>query len=126
MRLKNFLMILPLTLLISACGACKKPEQVVVTVPKIVRNEIPIVARPKPVNLADTKIYVVTAENYDAFVEEFKSKNGDIVYIAISVKDYENLSINISELRRFINQQKEIIVYYEEAIKAPLPEATTE
>ena len=123
MRLKNLLMILPLTLLISACS---KPESVVVSVPKIVRNEIPIVARPKPVNLADTKIYVVTAENYDAFVEEFKSKNGDIVYIAISVKDYENLSINISELRRFINQQKEIIVYYEEAIKAPLPEATTE
>ena len=123
MRLKNFLMILPLTLIISACS---KPESVVVSVPKIVRNEIPIVARPKPVNLADTKIYVVTAENYDAFVEEFKSKNCDIVYIAISVKDYENLSINISELRRFINQQKEIIVYYEEAIKAPLPEATTE
>ena len=125
MRLKNFLMILSLTLLISACGSFKKPEQVVVTVPKIVRNEIPIVVRPKPVNLTDTKMYVVTADNYDAFVEEFKSKNGDMVYIAISVKDYENLSINISELRRFINQQKEIIVYYEGAIKAPLPEPTT-
>jgi hypothetical protein len=119
-------MILPLTLLISGCGnILKAPEPVVVTVPKIVKNEIPLVARPKPVTLVDTKIYVVTAENYDTFIEEFKAKNGDLVYVAISIKDYENLSINISELRRFINQQKEIIVYYEESIQEPLPEETS-
>ena len=38
-------------------------------------------------------------------------------YIAISVKDYENLSKNFSELRRYIDQQKKIILYYEEAVK---------
>ena len=121
MRPKNFLMILPLTLLISACSAFKEPEQVVVTVPKIIRNEIPLATRPKPVTLVDTKIYVVTAENYDAFVEEFKGKNGDLVYVAISIKDYENLSLNIAELRRYINQQKEVIVYYEDAIQSEQP-----
>lgn len=122
MQLNNFLMILPLTLLISGCSAFQKPEPVVVTVPTIVRNEIPLANRPKPVTLVDTRIYVVTAENYEEFVEEFKAKNGELVYVAISVKDYENLSINISELRRFINQQKEVIVYYEESINAPLLE----
>jgi hypothetical protein len=34
----------------------------------------------------------------------------------LSVKDYENLALNIGELRRYINQQTEIIVYYEEAV----------
>jgi len=40
-----------------------------------------------------------------------------LAFVALSVKDYENLALNVSELRRFINQQKEIIVYYEEAMK---------
>jgi len=32
------------------------------------------------------------------------------------MRDYENLALNVAELRRFINQQKDIIVYYEEAV----------
>tara|TARA_B100000900_G_scaffold415740_2_gene446936 strand:+ start:1914 stop:2036 length:123 start_codon:yes stop_codon:yes gene_type:complete len=32
------------------------------------------------------------------------------------MKDYENLALNISELKRYINQQDEIIVYYEKAV----------
>ena len=59
----------------------------------------------------------VSKENYEEFVKEFESKNGSDAYIAISVKDYENLSLNFAELRRYIEQQKEIIVYYEEAVQ---------
>jgi hypothetical protein len=33
------------------------------------------------------------------------------------MKDYENLALNISDLKRFINQQTDIIVYYEKAVK---------
>jgi hypothetical protein len=40
-----------------------------------------------------------------------------LAFVALSVKDYENLALNVAELRRFINQQKEIIIYYEEAMK---------
>jgi hypothetical protein len=29
------------------------------------------------------------------------------------MQDYENLALNIADLKRYINQQKEIIVYYE-------------
>ena len=44
-------------------------------------------------------------------------KNGADSYIAISVKDYENLAKNFAELRRYIEQQKQIILYYEEAVQ---------
>jgi len=33
------------------------------------------------------------------------------------MKDYENLAINIADLRRYLEQQNEIIVYYEDALK---------
>ena len=77
---------------------------------------VPLVGKPKPVQMNDVKIYVVTEENYEEFLEEFNAKNGKTAWIAISVKDYENLSLNFAELRRYIEQQKEIIVYYEDAV----------
>ena len=68
----------------------------------------------------DVKIYVVNEDNFDEFIEEYRAKNGGDARIVISVKDYENLSLNFAELRRYIEQQKEIIVYYENAVQ-PLP-----
>jgi hypothetical protein len=91
-----------------------------VTVTKTVKTEVPIVARPKQVQLNDIKIYVVSKVNYENFVKEYEKKNGADSYIALSVKDYENLSLNFAELRRYIEQQKQIIVYYENAV-APEP-----
>ena len=96
------------------------PEPQIVTVTNTVKTTVPIVARPKGVLLNDVKIYVVSAGNLEEFKKEFEAKNGSDAYIAISVKDYENLSLNFAELRRYIEQQKQIIVYYEEAVK---PEA---
>jgi len=93
-----------------------KPEPEIVTVTKTEQIVVPLVGKPKPVQMNDVKIYVVTEENYEQFLEEFNAKNGKTAWIAISVKDYENLSLNFAELRRYIEQQKEIIVYYEDAV----------
>ena len=93
------------------------PEPQIVTVTNTVKTTVPIVAQPKPVQLNDVKIYVVTEENFEEFKADFQAKNGADAYIAISVKDYENLSLNFAELRRYIQQQKQVIVYYEEAVK---------
>ena len=92
------------------------PEPKVVTVTKTVKTQVPIVARPKQVHLNDVKIYVVSKVNYKEFVAAYAKKNGADSYIALSVKDYENLALNFAELRRYIEQQKQIIVYYENAV----------
>ena len=80
------------------------------------RVQIPTVARPKPLQLNDTRVFVVTEENFDEFIKEFSEIYGDVAFVALSMKDYENLALNIADLRRYINQQGEIIVYYEEAV----------
>lgn len=92
------------------------PEPEIKVVTKIEKTTIPTVARPKPVNLIDTKIYVVNKETLQVFIEEFKSVNGELAFVALSIKDYENLALNVAEMRRFINQQTQIILYYEEAV----------
>jgi len=78
--------------------------------------QVPVVSRPKPLQLIDTRVRVVTKENLDEFLKEFEEQYGDIAFTVLSMKDYENLALNIAELKRFIGQQDEIIVYYEEAL----------
>jgi len=91
-------------------------------VTQTVKTTVPIATRPKPIDLVDTRVYVVNEANLEKFIKDFKAENGDLAFVSLSVKDYENLALNVAELRRFINQQKEIIIYYEEAMK---PDDTT-
>ena len=83
---------------------------------EIQKTQVPTVARPKPINLTDTRLYVVNEDNLEDFLSEFEEVNGNRAFVAFSVKDYENLALNIAELRRYIKQQGEIIVYYETAV----------
>ena len=66
--------------------------------------------------MADVKFEVVTEENLEEFIEQFRKDYGEVVFIAMPVRDYERLAINIQDIRRFINQQNQILVYYETAI----------
>ena len=107
------------TLLLSSCSSFQAEPQIEI-VTQIEKTVVPTVPRPKPVQMNDVKIYVVNEDNFDEFIEEYRAKNGGDARIVISVKDYENLSLNFAELRRYIEQQKEVIVYYENAVQ-PLP-----
>ena len=119
MELKNYLTVsslLLLTLLLSSCGYLRKPEKEIVVQTVEVQKVIPVQPRPKPVDMTDVKFYVVTEENYEEFKEKFMKRNNDFVFYVVSVHDYENLALNMSELYRYIKQQKEIVVYYEKAV----------
>jgi tRNA threonylcarbamoyladenosine modification (KEOPS) complex Cgi121 subunit len=86
-------------------------------VTKAQKVTIPVVARPKPVQLSDVQVHVVTEKNLDEFIKKFTAENGELAVVAMSMRDYENLALNISELRRFILQSTDFIVYYEDAVK---------
>jgi len=119
MQLKNYLMIFKKILVISSITllpACASQEKIVVQT-DIIKTEVPIQTRPKPVSLSNIKFYVVTKDNLNSFLKTFEKENTDLVFYAMSVKDYEKVSLNIAELRRYINQQDKIIVYYEKAVK---------
>ena len=111
---KKLVILLSTITLVGCSGLIPKAE--IKTVTKVEKIVVPVVARPKPLRLTDTRVFVVTKDNYDEFVKEFTEIYGELAYVAISMKDYENLALNIAEMRRFLNQQKQIIVYYEKAV----------
>lgn len=49
----------------------------------------------------------------DRFMDDMKvAGGGDLVFVATSIKDYEIMSANVQELRRYIRELGEVIVYY--------------
>ena len=64
----------------------------------------------------DIYFYVVTEQNFEEFKKRFTKENGDLVGYVLSVRDYEGLALNMAELKRYLIQQKELIVYYEKAV----------
>jgi hypothetical protein len=72
--------------------------------------------------MVDVQWYVVNKNNLEEFLTRIKNDSGEVVFMAVSPKGYENLAVGISDLRRYILQQKEIIVYYEEQLLAPQPQ----
>lgn len=114
---KNFLVLslIPLLLLTSGCSSWKEILPIEVKTVEVERK-IPIQNRPSPLKLNDIHFYVVTEENYEEFKNRFEKENGDLVGYVLSVRDYETLALNMSEIKRFLQQQKELIVYYEKAV----------
>lgn len=99
-----------LFLVLSACSDTK--ELTILSSP--VENKIIHPDKPKPISLERIEFKVINSSNIDTFIAEQKLKSGnkDIVFIAISMDDYERMSLNFAELKRYIQQQGEIIVYY--------------
>jgi hypothetical protein len=124
----NLLKTAVLLLLASSLIACGTIDPQVVVKTEYVEKQIPIQFRPKGVNVHPVYFYTVNKENIDEFLERFEKENGDIVFFAISVPHYENLSLNLADLKRYIGQQNSLILYYEDSIakQSDLPEDTEE
>ena len=93
-----------------------KPEIRTVIINKTVYPDIQIQPRPQPVELSDVEWFVVTPENLEQFLADWEKNNTQIVFIATSVPGYENLSVNLQELRRYVLQQQQLLIYYEKAV----------
>ena len=118
MVLKNYLKassLLLLSLIVSSCASWPKLTQIEVQTVEVERN-IPIQNRPRQLNLSNITWYVVTKENFEEFKKRYEKENGMFLFYVISVRDYETLSLNMAEIKRYIEQQKQIIIYYEKAI----------
>jgi len=110
--------LLLLSLLLSSCASWNALKTVEIKTVEVER-QIPTQNRPQQIQMnTNMKWWVVTEENFKEFKAAFQKENGDpLVAYVISVKDYETLALNMAEIKRYIEQQKSIIVYYEEAIK---------
>ena len=118
-RWKNLLVfpLIAILLLSSGCSYFKNPLKQIEIKTVEVERVIPTQNRPRPISLNDIYFYVVTEQNFEEFKNRFVKENGDLVGYVLSVRDYETLALNMADIKRYIQQQKEIIIYYAKAVE---------
>ncbi len=48
----------------------------------------------------------------DRFLEDIVEESGALVFTAMSIADYELMARNLQEIRRYVQEMNEVIVYY--------------
>jgi len=113
--MKYFLVILTM-LFIAGCGGVKDvnikatPVQPVVIHPPI----------PDQLQMRNVEWTVFNREKIEKLLADYPDQ--EIVLFALSAKGYENLSLNMAEVIRYVKEQKGVIIYYREEF--PSPDAT--
>ena len=111
---KLVIFLVPLVILLSSCSS--KPEKEIVTVETIVKPTIAIAQRPRPVEFDELKVKVITEANVQEVIQEMKDNQGQFLVYALDPVTFKNLAIGIEEIKRYIEQQNDIIIYYEKAV----------
>ena len=110
--MKTFALLFTLLFLV-ACGGVKPIT--------IIADPVdPIVIHPNlPAQLSMRKVEwtVFNREKLEKLLADFP--NQEIVFFAISAKGYENLSLNMGEIIRYLKEQKNVIIYYRESFPSP-------
>ena len=141
MVLKKIVSVLAILTVISGCSLLQPREVEIITKPVELDIVQPVLPRPLNLKeprwyvVSDAKIIEACLkdpetkepncklgredkypEGYtylDRFIDDIKKQHGgDIVFVAMSIEDYELMSYNTQELKRYINQLGEVIVYY--------------
>lgn len=69
---------------------------------------------PREINLGVPQWIVVTPDNWENQLERIKQQEGEVLFLAMTVPDYEVMSVNMKELKRYITELKDVVVYYKE------------
>ena len=104
-------------LLVSSCSNFRA-EKEVVTVEKIIKPTIALATKPNPVIMKNADVIVITENNLDEVIQKVKAlQGGQFVVYGLDLKSFENLAINMEQIKRYIEQQNEVILYYEKAVR---------
>ena len=116
-KLTLYLMPLLILLLVSSCSNFRA-EKEIVTVEKIIKPTIALATNPNPVIMKNSDVIVITENNLDEVIQKVKAlQGGQFVVYGLDLKSFENLAINMEQIKRYIEQQNEVILYYEKAVR---------
>ena len=69
---------------------------------------------PDPIKTRKVQWFVITPQNVDSVFAELQKKKYSLVLFGLTDDGYENLSLNIAEIRAYMTEQKAIVEAYRE------------
>ena len=101
-----------LILSMTGCSLLPKEPTPVQIITKPVERKIVQPVLPRALDLKEPYWYVVSDKNLEEFLERLKKEEGRVVFVAMSVADYELMAYNMQEIKRYVNEMKEVVIYY--------------
>lgn len=78
---------------------------------------------PQPLKPSTPSWIIITPANAEQVWAELRKRNADLVLFALTDDGYEELAMDMGQIRNFITQQREIIVRYRQYYEPPKPAA---
>jgi len=103
-----------LTILMMACSCSLIPTKQVEIVAKPLERTIIQPVMPRAIDLQDPTWIVVNPDNWEDQLYLIEQQEGEIVFLAMTIPDYEIMAYNMQELKRYITELKDVVVYYRE------------
>ena len=69
---------------------------------------------PREIELTTPQWIVVTPDNWEDQLARIEEQEGELVFLAMTIPDYELMAYNTQELKRYIRELKEVVIYYRE------------
>jgi hypothetical protein len=109
-QLKNLVLPLTILMMVSSCSLLGT-KQLEITAKPMDRTIVqPIM--PREIDLSSPQWIIVNPENWEEQLDRIKEQEGELVFLAMTVPDYELMSMNMKELERYITELKDVVVYY--------------
>ena len=67
---------------------------------------------PREIDLKQPQWIAVTPENKDEQLARIEQQEGELVFLAMTIPDYEVMAYNMQEIKRYITELKDVVVYY--------------
>ena len=106
-----WLILIILGISISACGSSVKKLDILTTPVEKVPLQLPPITE---LNLDSVEWILVTENNIEEVFKELEKKKSDLVVFGVSDAGYESLSLNLAKIRQLVEQQKAIIIAYQQ------------
>lgn len=95
-------------------NACSKPpvQEIKISAKPVDKPEL-VLPYVDPIKTRDVQWTIITPDNYEKVFNDLAKKGQPIVLFGLTDKGYENIALNLSDIRAFIQQQQAIIAAYE-------------
>jgi hypothetical protein len=98
--------------LIMACSCSLLPTKPIQVSAKPIERKIVQPIMPREIDLKQPQWIVITPDNWEEQLARIENQEGELVFLAMTIPDYEIMAFNMQEIKRYIIELKDVVVYY--------------
>ena len=101
-----------LTVLMMGSSCSLLPTKQIQVTAKPIERKIVQPIMPREIDLKQPQWIAITPDNWEEQLARIEQQEGELVFLAMTIPDYEIMAYNMQEIKRYITELKDVVVYY--------------